>query len=267
MNRAYVTLLCNGDRYLPGVEALGESLKATGTTVPRVAMVASDVSEATRARLQELGWLIRDVAPLHKLGAKPLFPRFDDVFAKLRAWQRTEFDKVVLLDADTLVLQNIDELFLRPYFAAAPDFLMPDRFNSGVMVLDPSDETFARMVQSIDKAATYDGGDQGFLNTFFADWYAMPVAHRLPAGYNLMHFILQFLRGHPVLKHSLEKEAKVIHYAIQKPWHTAPQVSGASEDWWSMYFRAHPQLDAPWRHEVHRLEDVLFERVVDQFVR
>ena len=267
MKHAYVTLMCNGDAYLPGVEALGESLKASGTTRPMVVMVSDDVSPRTRARLQDLGWTVRDVAPLHSAGAQPLYPRFDSVFAKLRAWQLTEFDKVVLLDADTLVLQNIDDLFERPHFAAAPDFLMPDRFNSGVLVLEPSAKTFAAMVKSVDTAPTYDGGDQGFLNTFFANWYAMPVAHRLPAGYNLMHFILQFQRSHPVLKHALEKEAKVIHYAIQKPWHLAPQVSGGSEQWWSMYFRAHPDQASAWRDQLHRGEDKLFDRVIDTFVR
>lgn len=267
MKQAYVTLMCNGDGYLPGVEALGESLKATGTQVPRVVMVSGDVSAATCAKLVADGWLVRPVEPLHSAMAKPLFPRFDDVFAKLRAWQLTEFDKVVLLDADTLVLQNIDDLFARPYFAAAPDFLMPDRFNSGVLVLDPSERVFAQMLVQLDHADSYDGGDQGFLNSFYHDWYAMPVAHRLPAGYNLMHFILQFLRGHPVLRESLEQEARVIHYAIQKPWHAAPQVSGASAEWWAAYGRAHPELDAAWRQTVHRAEDRLFDQTIGLFVR
>lgn len=267
MKHAYVTLMCNGDAYLPGVEALGESLAATGTLVPRVVMVTADVSEATRTHLAASGWLVREIDALRSAAAKPLFPRFDQVFAKLRAWQLTEFSKVVFLDADTLVLQNIDELFTRPYFAAAPDFLMPDRFNSGVMVLDPSPRTFGQMSERLDGLDSYDGGDQGFLNSFFADWYAMPVAHRLPAGYNLMHFILQFLRGHPVLKESLEREAKVVHYAIQKPWHAAPLVSGAATDWWSMYERAHPDLDTAWRHEMHHLEDVAFDKVIGAFVR
>jgi len=51
---------------------------------------------------------------------KPLFPRFDRVFAKLRAWQLGELDKVVLLDADTIVLSNVDDLFERPQISAAP---------------------------------------------------------------------------------------------------------------------------------------------------
>lgn len=41
------------------------------------------------------------------------------VFAKLRVWQLVELDRVVLLDANTLVLQNADDLFERRSFAAA----------------------------------------------------------------------------------------------------------------------------------------------------
>jgi len=40
----------------------------------------------------------------------------------------------VFLDADTLVLDNVDELFERPELAAAPDVGWPDCFNSGVFV-------------------------------------------------------------------------------------------------------------------------------------
>lgn len=268
MKRAYVTMLCNGDAYVPGAEALGRSLRQSGTREATVAMVTTDVSAGARARLATQGWTVRDIEPLHNHNpnAKPLFPRFDNVFAKLRAWQLTDFDKVVLLDADTLVLQNVDDLFDRPPFAAAPDFLLPDRFNSGVMVLAPSAETFAKMVEALGGAETYDGGDQGFLNTFYSDWWSMPVEHRLPAGYNLFHFIFQFLRAHPVLKRSLEREAKILHYAVQKPWRGAPQMTGASEAWWNMYFGAHPEQDHAWKRRLHALEDWTFDRVIDVFV-
>ena len=72
------------------------------------------------------------------------FPRFDKVFTKLRAWELVEFDKVVLLDADMVVLKTIDELFDRPELSAAPDFLLPDRFNSGTLVLEPSRHKLTR---------------------------------------------------------------------------------------------------------------------------
>jgi len=40
--------------------------------------------------------------------------RFARTYSKLRAFDLVEFDKIVFLDADTLVLRNIDELFARP---------------------------------------------------------------------------------------------------------------------------------------------------------
>lgn len=268
MKRAYVTAMSHGDGYAAGVEALGCSIRASGTSEPMVVMATPDVSPRARARLVEQGWLIRDVEELRNESCQtvPLFPRFVHSYVKLRAWQLTEFDKVVLLDADTLVLQNVDELFERPEFAAAPDFLAPDHFNSGVMVLDPSNDTFQVMMERLPVTETYDGGDQGFLNSYFADWYSRPVSYRLPIGYNLFHFLYQFLRSHPGLQRSLEREAKILHYSVQKPWRLAPQLTGASATWWNMYFAAHPEEDRPWRRHVHALEDWTFDRVVALFI-
>src|SRR6185369_13155735 len=112
MRRAYVTVMSHGDGYAPGVEALGSSIKASGTREPMVVMVTPDVSAGVRARLAMQGWWIREAEPLRNEGphVRPLFPRFVHSFAKLRGWQLTEFDRVVLLDADTLVLKNVDEL-------------------------------------------------------------------------------------------------------------------------------------------------------------
>ena len=163
MKRAYVTLLCSGDGYVTGAEVLGKSLQASGTEVPRVAMVTPDVSADARRRLVAQGWEIRDVEPIanpHSDGAL-VFSRFGSVFTKLRAWDLAEIDRAVFLDADTLVLRNIDELFERASFAAAPDFFLPDRFNSGVLLLEPSRETFAKMAEALATASSYDGGDQG----------------------------------------------------------------------------------------------------------
>src|SRR5208283_4327536 len=93
MNKAYVTMLCNGDGYVTGAEVLGKSLEASGTKVPRVAMVTADISPAARARLTARGWGLRDVEPIANPTPDALlvFPRFAAVFTKLRAWELTEF--------------------------------------------------------------------------------------------------------------------------------------------------------------------------------
>ena len=48
----------------------------------------------------------------------------------------------MFLDADTLILQNSDELFERDEFSASPDAGWPDCFNSGVFVFRPNLNTF-----------------------------------------------------------------------------------------------------------------------------
>lgn len=264
MKAAYVSTLTSGDAYVPGIEVLGKSLERSGTSHPRVLLTTSDVSREARARLADQGWQIREVEPISNPTAKGalLFPRFANVFTKLRAWEQTDFERVVLLDADTLVLQNIDDLFERSRFAAAPDFLLPDRFNSGVMVLEPSRETFAEMVAALAASGTYDGGDQGFLNTFFGDWYAMPVEHRLPAGYNMAPFIYSFMRGHTSLEATFKREAKVVHYMMQKPWLSKSTLTGGSHAWWSTYFEAHPEKAREWGDKLHHIEDWTLEKIV-----
>jgi glycogenin len=268
MKKAYATTLTHGDAYAPGVEALGRSLRATGTREPMVLMVTADVPRQAKERLAAQGWMLHDIEPVQNPtpATQQLFPRFDKVFTKLRAWELEAFDKVVLLDADMVVLQNLDDLFERPELAAAPDFLLPDRFNSGSMVLEPSRDKLARMLRKLADSPTYDGGDQGFLNSFFGDWYTGPGDRRLPTWYNLPNFIYQFMHGHPSLRHEVEREAKIIHYLVQKPWQSASTVTGGSEVWWNAYLGVHPELDSGWKRRLHAVEDGSFDRAVAAFM-
>ena len=267
MTNAFATTLTHGDAYLPGVEALGRSLRATGTQAATVVMVTADVPPPARAQLSAQGWIVRDIEPVTNPtpAALQLFPRFAGTFTKLRAWDLVEFDKVVLLDADMVVRQSIDDLFERPELAAAPDFLRPDHFNSGALVLEPSRDKLARMLQRLADAPTYDGGDQGFLNSFFGDWYSGPADRRLPTWYNLPNFIYQFMHGHPTLRAEVEREARIVHYLVQKPWGTAPLVTGGAALWWTAYLGVHPELDTEWKRQVHALEDGSFDRAIAAF--
>jgi alpha-N-acetylglucosamine transferase len=211
MRNAYVTTLSGGDAYTPGVEALGRSLAESGTREPRLVMVTDDVSQEARSRMRTQGWEIVPVEPIESPTpeASLVYPRFANTFTKLRAFGLSDLDKIVLLDADTIVLRNVDELFERPGFAAAPDFFLPDRFNSGVMVAEPSPQLLEQMLERLAVTPSYDGGDQGFLNEFVPDWYSLPVAHRLPAGFNMHHFVFQFLMSHQSLKNQLLSEVKI----------------------------------------------------------
>ena len=71
-----------------------------------------------------------------------------------------QYTKCVFMDADTLVVSNIDELFERNELSATPDIGWPDCFNSGVFVFKPSPETFKGLVKMAETEGSFDGGDQ-----------------------------------------------------------------------------------------------------------
>jgi len=263
MRCAYVTTLCGGDAYLPGVEVLGRSLLASGTREPRLVMVTADVSVDARDRLRAQGWDIVEVDPIESPSSETtrLYPRFANTFTKLRAFGLLNASKIVLLDADTVVLRNVDDLFERPGFAAAPDFFLPDRFNSGVMVVEPSAALFGLIYDALGSMGSYDGGDQGFLNEYVSDWYARPVSYRLPAAYNLHHFVFQFLMRHAALRDRVRSEVRILHFTLQKPW-MGLTLSGGAEVWWNFFFEVHPERDARWRRQLHRLEDWSFDGII-----
>ena len=84
-------------------------------------------------------------------------PELGVTFTKIAVWTLTQYSKCVYLDADTLVLQNVDELFSREELSAAPDIGWPDCFNSGVFVFCPSQETFRRLVEFAKQMGSFDG--------------------------------------------------------------------------------------------------------------
>lgn len=77
------------------------------------------------------------------------------------------------------VLSNIDELFDRREFSAAPDPGWPDCFNSGVFVFQPSLETHSLLLQHATDHGSFDGtlrGSWAFVDRTGA--VATPLTHR-----------------------------------------------------------------------------------------
>lgn len=67
-----------------------------------------------------------------------------------------DYDSVVFLDADTLVLENIDELFECEPFCAV--MRHSELLNSGVVVITPSRKLFNHMHDLIGELDSYTGG-------------------------------------------------------------------------------------------------------------
>lgn len=65
-------------------------------------------------------------------------------------------DAVVYLDADTIVVQSIEDLFKCGKFCA--NLKHSERLNSGVMVLEPSETLFNDMMRKVNTLYSYTGG-------------------------------------------------------------------------------------------------------------
>ncbi|NXL58907.1 GLYG2 protein, partial [Chordeiles acutipennis] len=143
-------------------------------------------------------------------------PELGVTFTKLHCWTLTHYSKCVFMDADTLVLCNVDELFDREEFSAAPDSGWPDCFNSGVFVFRPSLETYSLLLQFAAEHGSFDGGDQGLLNSFFSNWATADIGKHLPFLYNLSSSAVYTYV--PAFNH-FGRDAKVVHFlGMTKPW-------------------------------------------------
>lgn len=188
-NQAWVTLATN-DSYALGALVLASSLKRSGTTRKIVIMITPDgLSPPMKAQLAEAFDQVVDVTLLDSQDKVNLAllerPELGVTFTKLHCWCLTQYSKCVFLDADTMVVRNSDELFDRSEFSAAPDAGWPDCFNSGVFVFSPSVETFGRLMEHAATHGSFDGGDQGLLNTFFSTWATQDISKHLPFLYNM----------------------------------------------------------------------------------
>ncbi|KAJ7597161.1 nucleotide-diphospho-sugar transferase [Mycena floridula] len=109
---AYVTLLTK-ESYAPGVMVLHHSLQKVGSAYPLVVMVTPALSSDARELLKKRGITMHEVETLkpqegrHTLNAGDI--RFEDTWTKLRVFG-LEYERVVFLDADMLVMKNMDEL-------------------------------------------------------------------------------------------------------------------------------------------------------------
>jgi alpha-N-acetylglucosamine transferase len=228
---AYVTLVTNGE-YAMGARALARSLLRTETAADIVVLHTAGVKSSALAPLQKLGCRLIEVAhlplsdafnerharsALHAAapftkGRKPGFHSPLDNFCKLRLWELTDYQTCVFIDADAIVLRNIDKLFLYPEFSAAPNVYESladfQRMNSGVFVAKPSADTFRHMLERLDQPDIFwKRTDQSFLQAFFPDW------HGLPVYFNMLQYVWFTI---PQLWDW--KSISVLHYQYEKPW-------------------------------------------------
>ncbi|XVE65475.1 hypothetical protein DITRI_Ditri08aG0002800 [Diplodiscus trichospermus] len=257
--RAYVTFLAGNGDYVKGVMGLAKGSRKVESLYPLVVAVLPDVPEEHHEILQSQGCIVREIEPVYPPENQTQFAMAYYVinYSKLRIWEFVEYEKMIYLDGDIQVYDNIDHLFDLEdgYFYAAMDCFCektwssspqykigycqqcPDKvkwpvemgsppplyFNAGMFVYEPDLLTYYKLLDTLKVTPP----------TSFAE---QPI----PSVYNL---VLALLWRHPE-NIDLDK-VKVVHYcaAGSKPWrYTGKEENMDREDiellvkkWWDIY--------------------------------
>lgn len=263
---AWVTLLTQPG-YVPGVEALRRSLRQSGSPWPLVVMVTANIDAATREKLTAQACLVKEVpvlGPDPGLAHRYANARFADVWSKLAVWTLTDYTRVAFLDADMLVVQNMDELFELPlqegfiaachacrcnpnriatypaswqpencYYSwcedaqmtAHPPATVDNYLNGGFLLLTPDQQVYDQMLAQL--LALKDISAYVFAEQDFLNEFFRDRWLPLHYGYNALKTLaLQ----HPQMWD--QARVKNIHYIIDKPWEKFPQPG---DKWYKLH--------------------------------
>ncbi|KAJ7977839.1 Hexosyltransferase [Quillaja saponaria] len=124
-SRAFVTFLAGNGDYVKGVVGLAKGLRKANSKYPLVVAILPDVPEEHRKILVSQNCIVREIEPVQPPANQTQFAMAYYVinYSKLRIWEFVEYSKMIYLDGDIQVFDNIDHLFDYPdnYFYAVMD--------------------------------------------------------------------------------------------------------------------------------------------------
>tara|TARA_E500000178_G_C17022057_1_gene756120 strand:- start:1886 stop:2803 length:918 start_codon:yes stop_codon:yes gene_type:complete len=237
MKRIITTFISN-DRDIRGVLLLKYNLKKINSKYNFGCIVTEDVSE------ESIELLKKYKIELFKINFSNILHNFKfskshiqkvknkHLFGKLSIFSLTDYDKVIYLDTDILLLKNIDNLMNKKLefnnimmvndIQATKDYssiiVVRDKYNSGVIVFKPSDYLYNNCLNKLKS----EGEELFNKDIFISDQYIFETLnnekkiHIKPMSicYNC----------HPILVESLQKlklvdNISILHYMVKpKPW-------------------------------------------------
>ena len=254
-------IVFTGSDYINGVLALGASIQdhLTNKSDTHMLLLVNDgfpfPSKTVQDRLEKLGWII-GTAPHVPIESQylPRFERYKTVYNKISAIGLAEYDCVLLLDADTLVIDNIDDLMTCQVFrehgtkqdkdednmqyhaAGVLDYYRRRwmHVNTGSILWNTSTKEMNR-VFDLTRNSTFMQrfqSDQIFINTVYPDRDNIEINQKilkgeedeendwgsvipLPWGYNAQTHVEYQL---PEFWMEHLSEVKILHYTQRKGW-------------------------------------------------
>jgi len=240
MRYLYVSLLTTDD-YIAGILVLCFSLQSVESKYRCLVLITPNISMRCRSIMESHAIAYKEVEPVGNPTDIRIGHRWYPTYTKLRVFGLAECDKLVYLDADMLILENIDHLFERPHMSATnAGGMLPEKshwkhMNSGLFVATPSTSLLMNMLSQVGNIEVLTSGgtaekpnfgsDQDFLNAYYHDWPERAELH-LDHKYNILHYHLDAYNRH--FGYTLvpgTRRVAVVHYgSYLKPWNLTAAV-------------------------------------------
>lgn len=242
-NYAYVTLL-NSDSYLKGVICLNESLKKVKSKYQLYVLITGELSLKSQKILDK--YKINIIKVNKKIDVPEWvinrninenMQHWNNSFDKLLVFELTQFKKIIFLDSDMYVVENIDNLFEKKHMSGVilgesfPDNYYSNwtrtLFSSGLLVIEPKDKLINEFIKYFDKIKNIEGaiGDQQILWEYFNNWSIKKELH-LNEKYTVCFEHLDYYRKnlkYDIYNERCENNIKTIHFSAPKPWFLSKQ--------------------------------------------
>lgn len=218
---SYVCVL-SSDNYLDGVLVLNENLKFLNSKFDLLCVINENISSKTKNILDffHINYIVMDCIKYDHINSLNI--HWVNTFDKLNVFALTQYKKIVYLDLDLLILDNIDNLFLFDSLSMVPDYSFDSKqFNSGVMVLQPNHNDFENL-KKMAIQSNIEGrkiSDQNLINEYFDNIKSLPLQYNSTRQIcnNKNNFYDDSVNDY-VYKHSVEiytkntENKKIIHY-------------------------------------------------------
>lgn len=234
----YISMI-NTDSYVKGVICLYESLKKVKSKYPFHVLITEEVSLKSEEILNKYG--INVIRTKEKIelpkwvidrNIEGNMKHWNNSFDKLLIFELVQFDKIVYLDSDMFVIDNIDNLFNKKHISGViagesfPDDYYKnwsrDKFCSGLLVIEPQSNIINKFIKSFDKIESIDGclGDQEILWEYFDEW---PNNRQLKLDEKYMVFFEHldyYMKNfkYDIYNKRCKNNIATIHFAAPKPW-------------------------------------------------
>ena len=216
---SYVCVLSTNN-YLEGVLVLNENLKQLKSQYPLLCLINKSITEETRRVLEHFNIQYKECLSM--------FPnhmndntRWKYTFDKLNLFSLTEYKKIVYLDCDFLILENLDHLFEIDTFSMVSNFRQ-DLHCSALMVIKPNLADYYGLVnmyeEEVVKTKMINVGDQDVLNNYFKDINVIPIEYNFIKGIETeKNDFYDYIRKKTVQMNGCKDfypswEPKIIHY-------------------------------------------------------